>query len=430
MLLGEEQAWTKEYVEKEQRVNEKRLEEMRLKVEEIRNKREAERQKLVQEKRIQQYFERCEDLRSLKSQRFTKEAKRGQEYQMKEQEYIKEQEGEVERMWAEMTQKEYEAKVAREIEEARKKFERDKEVAEVLLLQRKSIEAQILEERQRIKDEEEMMKEKIEEEIREEKMTALENKIKAREKMYNDLMEQIRRREDFLNSMAKEEEILEETFCQVAQDELEKELASRKEYREAQKREWNLYRDSVAQLRRQRAAEEAELEKILQQERNKIEAERKEKLARLEAARQKLKDEVLQGRKVQVEHQKEMAEKLKKEEEEEFKLQELVRLENARLTAEHDNQIRLLKRKYAKDLRDQIEYSKMLKAREREEIERDWKAGLLEEECYKRLIKELLSRREEIEPHPFWRIIDASASLDGPCRCSVPEAKEGGTQRR
>lgn len=62
-----------------------------------------------------------------------------------------------------------------------------------------------------------------------------------------------------------------------------------------------------------------------------------------------------------MELQKEMAEKLKKEEEEEFKLQELVRLENARLTAEHDNQIRLLKRKYAKDLMDQIEYSKMLK---------------------------------------------------------------------
>jgi hypothetical protein len=42
----------------------------------------------------------------------------------------------------------------------------------------------------------------------------------------------------------------------------------------------------------------------------------------------------------------------------------------------------------------------------------------------------LLSRREEIEPHPFSRIIDASASLDGPCRCPVPEAKEGGTQKR
>jgi hypothetical protein len=51
-----------------------------------------------------------------------------------------------------------------------------------------------------------------------------------------------------------------------------------------------LYRYSVAELRRQRAAEEAELEKILQQERDKIEAERKEKLVRLEAARQKLKD--------------------------------------------------------------------------------------------------------------------------------------------
>lgn len=64
-----------------------------------------------------------------------------------------------------------------------------------------------------------------------------------------------------------------------------------------------------------------------------------------------------------MEHQKEMAEKLKEEEEEEFKLQELVRLQNARLTAEHDNQIRLLKQKYAKDLMDQIEYSKMLKVR-------------------------------------------------------------------
>jgi hypothetical protein len=60
--------------------------------------------------------------------------------------------------------------VAREIEEAQKKLQRDKEVAEVLLLQRKSIEAQNLEERQRIKIEEAMMKEKIEKEVREEKM--------------------------------------------------------------------------------------------------------------------------------------------------------------------------------------------------------------------------------------------------------------------
>jgi hypothetical protein len=55
--------------------------------------------------------ERCEDLRTLKSQRFTKEAKRGQEYQMREQERIKEQEREAERMWTEVAEKEYEEKV-------------------------------------------------------------------------------------------------------------------------------------------------------------------------------------------------------------------------------------------------------------------------------------------------------------------------------
>lgn len=66
----------------------------------------------------------------------------------------------------------------------------------------------------------------------------------------------------------------------------------------------------------------------------------------------------------QVEKQKEKIDKLKKQEEEELKMQEKARLQNAKLTAEHDNQIRLLKQKYAKDLLDQIEYNKALKVRE------------------------------------------------------------------
>jgi hypothetical protein len=61
-------------------------------------------------------------------------------------------------------------------------------------------------------------------------------------------------------------------------------------FQEAQKREWNLYLNSVAELRRRKAAEEVELEKILRQERNKIEAERTERLAGLEEARLKLRN--------------------------------------------------------------------------------------------------------------------------------------------
>jgi hypothetical protein len=51
-----------------------------------------------------------------------------------------------------------------------------------------------------------------------------------------------------------------------------------------------LYLHSVAELQSQKIAEETEVDKILQQERNQIEAERKEGLARLDAARKKLKD--------------------------------------------------------------------------------------------------------------------------------------------
>jgi hypothetical protein len=45
------------------------------------------------------------------SQRFTQEAKRGQEYQIRERGYIKEQEREVEMIWAEMSKKQQEDKV-------------------------------------------------------------------------------------------------------------------------------------------------------------------------------------------------------------------------------------------------------------------------------------------------------------------------------
>jgi len=60
-------------------------------------------------------------------------------------------------------------------------------------------------------------------------ISAVEKKIKAREKIFSDLMEQIKEREEFLNRMAREEESLEKNFLRVAQAELEKELTSRRE---------------------------------------------------------------------------------------------------------------------------------------------------------------------------------------------------------
>lgn len=42
----------------------------------------------------------------------------------------------------------------------------------------------------------------------------------------------------------------------------------------------------------------------------------------------------------------------------------------------------------------------------------------------------MLSRRKAIEPHPFYRIIEGSASLDGPCKCPVPVAEADAVQNR
>jgi hypothetical protein len=47
-------------------------------------------------------------------------------------------------------------------------------------------------------------------------------------------------------------------------------------------------------------------------------------------------------------------------------------------------------------------------------VEREWKAGLLEEEAYKRLMKELMNKREATEQHPFRRFVEASATIYRP----------------
>jgi hypothetical protein len=61
--------------------------------------------------------------------------------------------------------------------------------------------------------------------------SAVEKKIKAREKIFNDLMQQIKEREEFLNRMAKDEASLEKTFLKVTQAELEKEITSKNDYK-------------------------------------------------------------------------------------------------------------------------------------------------------------------------------------------------------
>jgi predicted small secreted protein len=53
----------------------------------------------------------CDDWRFVKSQRMVEDAKKAQEYQMKEQENIKKQEQEVDRLWLDVSKKEYEESV-------------------------------------------------------------------------------------------------------------------------------------------------------------------------------------------------------------------------------------------------------------------------------------------------------------------------------
>jgi hypothetical protein len=62
-------------------------------------------------------------------------------------------------------------------------------------------------------------------------ISALQKKVKTRDKICSDLTEQIKIREHFVNLVAKEMELLESTLSKAAEAEKEKELALKKNYK-------------------------------------------------------------------------------------------------------------------------------------------------------------------------------------------------------
>nr|CAD7441279.1 unnamed protein product [Timema bartmani] len=115
--------------------------------------------------------------------------------------------------------------------------------------------------------------------------------------------------------------------------------------------------------------------------------------------------ETLEGRELQVKMNKLRALEEAHEQARENEYVQLRHQEHVRLKAEHDKKMVEFKKKYSQDLRDQMEYTKLIRKRERDELDRQFVAGLLEEECYTRLVAELIGRPLDGPKHPFNTLI-------------------------
>lgn len=131
LLSQEERQYYFETVDVAQRGTDRKLDEMKVKAEMLKAKREAERLELVHEKRLEQYRNRCQELRPALAKKYLVESKQAQLQQIRENEARREANRELDRMWHELTLKEIEAKKNREIREMLDRRHREKETQQV-----------------------------------------------------------------------------------------------------------------------------------------------------------------------------------------------------------------------------------------------------------------------------------------------------------
>ncbi|XP_056629834.1 cilia- and flagella-associated protein 53-like [Diorhabda sublineata] len=416
MLCIEEREFYRMTVEQAQRGDERKMDNMKRTVEQIRAKREEERLELVRKKRIEQYITRCQDLRPALLKKHLIESKNAQLQQMRENEAKREANKELDRMWNELNQKELRAKIEREERELLAAKAQQINVHEIL---KKQIRAKEL-----LKAEEKKvtMEDKIEiarhmEKTRLEKIEELKNKRRDADSLRQDLLNQIRTNQDILEKRKREEEAIDQAFAYMSKMEMEREMSAFEESVSQMRKETAMYKEHLKELNASRKKEEEELNALLEEHRQAVQKQQDEAKCKIIEAKRALQCDVQKGRAEQLEHKKKEAEYQLKLKQAENELLRLAFETNACLQAESDRLEQEAIRQYRDDLRKQIEYNNLLRERERQELERQLQKGKEEEEYYQKLVQEIILQETERpgNKHPFRRVLE---QYD--CRCPIP----------
>ncbi|EDO36212.1 predicted protein, partial [Nematostella vectensis] len=398
LLLNEEQQFIQEMEAKEETTLERQAK-MRERARFLKEKREAERLQIVKEKYDQRWREECEELRSHLSRRHQDEvfSERSDQIRMKNEQ--KQREKDLEKMYADLWERDVKAKAQREEQEAMEQMERNRETLRVLQLQSEA-NAKQREEERRLKEleaewlkEQNAMRAQEEEFLKQEKLRKQEAAKRARDvsiRLKNE-KEAKEKQEELALDMKILEKLLDDT-----RNEAMEESQRKKELREENLRfmkycEMNR-KDEEDRERALEAHVNAEVEK---QWAKKIEQYRIER-----AARKKLLDNVLQTRQLQMHERKQIAEAEAEAERAEKERMHKAWLEHERLERENQERIRQREAGHQRDLDMQIDYQNHLKERSKEDEREEFLLGKEAEREYQRKLKEALERPQIDKVHP------------------------------
>ncbi|CAH1116613.1 unnamed protein product [Phaedon cochleariae] len=413
LLCNEERKFYSEVIEIAQKGDEMKMEEMKKRAQILKARREEDRLKIVHQKRIDQYRDRCQELRPSLMKKHIIETKNAQFQQIRENEARREADRELDRMWNDLNAKEMRAKMEREEQDIINQKNRQLDLLNVWQKQIKGKEL-LKAEIQKVAQEDKIEMDNLRDELRREEIEALDAKIRKRNERAKELMEQIASQEQLLAKRKLEEDTLDQAFNQLAELEIQREKQAIKDFTTQAKRETAMYKKHLKELEEERKKEEKELDMLLETYRKEIEGKQDEAKCKILEAKKKLQRNVMEGRAEQLAHKRQQAENQLKLKQAENELLRMAFDKNERLQAESDRLEAEAVRQYRDDLKQQIEYSNLLREREKQELKRQLEEGRKEEEMYQKIVEEMVKGNVESDAkHPFRKVLE---NYD--CRCT------------
>ncbi|XP_004461427.1 cilia- and flagella-associated protein 53 isoform X2 [Dasypus novemcinctus] len=348
--------------------------------------------------------ERCEELRAellcIHQKKVCEERKAQAAFneELKRQKLVEEQ------MFSKLWEEDQLAKEKREAQEARRQKELVENTRLGLNAQITAIQAQ-RQAAQQLKEEEARLVENDNARIKLENEQDKVKKQKTKKEIRACLQKALQEKIEHIQQENREEQDLNMKLVQRALQDLQEEADKKKQKKEEMVREQKIYNEYVAQRRKEEEAQEKELDRILEEEKEKKLAKEDRELRLEKEARKQLVNEVMCTRKLQV--QEKLQRKAKEQEEhavEQERINEGLKVLNLE---EKENFARRcgLAQEYRKQLQMQISYKQQAREAEKEEERREIEAGIAADKICQDKIQEILTTHQVLPRniHPMRR---------------------------
>ncbi|CAF3992046.1 unnamed protein product [Adineta steineri] len=399
LLATEDAQYLQEATSSQETLSE-RIGKMRQKAKRLREEKESEHARVVQEKYDQRFRRDCAELRELQSKELDQELGSEHLWQMKEKFDRKKDQKAEEEFWTQLW-----------YNDIAKKKEREDRDAQEAKLKIENTTKMIREQMQAVEEERNEMKNKRKENSdaawiqfraqKDEKIAEFQEKLRKQEEQKRVLDTVLNTKNKVQQRRAEAEKALEDKLTEEGQQASMNEENDRNQRKLELRNESERYRTYVEQRKLDEKKQQADLDRIVQEELEKQNAKRLEKVRAENEKRAKLLREVVGGRQQQlVEKQDRKAQEANEYQWQKDNLKnisEQVKLEDA----EREAQNRTKRLAYRQTLLGQMNYEQRKKQEEEYENQREYAEGMQAEVEYQKRLNFELQQTGVAHPHPI-----------------------------